>query len=119
MHSNPRAGTVPGKFTEYNFWVTLSSVVPFLFSGRQAEQVRFPGDHFGRTAVPDVCLRRLYPGAFDMTPNMRWTFLYVLRRTVFQLLLLWERRRELCHFMHMTGALSWCGSLCPGQDFSN
>ena len=62
MHSNPRAGTAPGNFTEYNFWVTLSSVVPFLFSGRQAEQVRFPGDHFGRTAVPDVCLRRLYPG---------------------------------------------------------
>ena len=88
MHSNPRAGTVPGNFTEYNFWVTLSSVVPFLFSGRQAEQVRFPGDHFGRTAVPDVCLRRLYPGAFDMTPNICWTFpeLYVLRRTVFQFL---------------------------------
>ena len=88
MHSNPRAGTVPGNFTEYNFWVTLSSVVPFLFSGRQAEQVRFPGDHFGHTAVPDVCLRRLYPGAFDMTPNICWTFpeLYVLRRTVFQFL---------------------------------
>ena len=86
MHSNPRAGTVPGNFTEYNFW--LSSVVSFLFSGRQAEQVRFPGDHFGRTAVPDVCLRRLYPGAFDMTPNICWTFpeLYVLRRTVFQFL---------------------------------
>ena len=88
MHCNPRAGTVPGNFTEYNFWVTLSSVVPFLFSGRQAEQVRFPGDHFGRTAVPDVCLRRLYPGAFDMTPNICRTFpeLYVLRRTVFQFL---------------------------------
>ena len=68
--------------------MTLSSVVPFLFSGRQAEQVRFPGDHFGRTAMPDVCLRRLYPGAFDMTPNICWTFpeLYVLRRTVFQFL---------------------------------
>ena len=68
--------------------MTLSSVVPFLFSGRQAEQVRFPGDHFGRTAVPDVCLRRLYPGAFDITPNICWTFpeLYVLRRTVFQFL---------------------------------
>ena len=50
--------------------------------------MRFPGDHFGRTAVPDVCLRRLYPGAFDMTPNICWTFpeLYVLRRTVFQFL---------------------------------
>ena len=50
--------------------------------------MRFPGDHFGRTAVPDVCLRRLYPGAFDMTPNICWTFpeLYVLRRRVFQFL---------------------------------
>ena len=88
MQSNPRAGTAPGNFTEYNFWVTLSSVVPFLFSGRQTEQVRFPGDHFGRTAVPDVFLRRLYPGASDMTPNIGWTFpeLYVLRRTVFQFL---------------------------------
>ena len=37
MHSNPRAGTVPGNFTEYNFWVTLSSVVSFLFlEGKQS-----------------------------------------------------------------------------------
>ena len=113
MHSNPRAGTVPGNFTECNFWVTLSSVVPFLFSGRQAEQVRSPGDHFGRTAVPDVCLRRLYPGAFDMTPNICWTFpeLYVLRRTFFQFLFaLGMPERTLPPHAH-----DWC----PGQDFSN
>ena len=65
MQSNPRAGKVPGSFTEYNFWVTLASVVPFLFSGRQAEQVRFPGEHFGRTASPefltfDFCISRFY-----------------------------------------------------------
>ena len=68
--------------------LALSSVVPFLFSGKQAEQVRFPGEHFVRTAPPDVCLRRLHPGAFDMIPNVCWTFreLCVLRRTVFQYL---------------------------------